>query len=115
VPRVRNGYPAEKPPELAEILITQSSAPGDIVADPFMGSGSVGVAALRLGRRFLGNDLNPEAVHIASGRLAGLAEATAGVTDDVAPAPASPTDARSREAGARVVQADLLSFAPERR
>jgi site-specific DNA-methyltransferase (adenine-specific) len=69
VPRIRGGYPAEKPAEVAEVLIGQSSAPGDVVADPFMGSGSVGVAAARLGRRFLGNDLNPEAVHIASQRL----------------------------------------------
>jgi site-specific DNA-methyltransferase (adenine-specific) len=69
VPRVRGGYPAEKPPEVAEALIKQSSDPGDIVADPFMGSGSVGVAAVKLGRRFLGNDLNPEAVRIAANRL----------------------------------------------
>ena len=69
VPRIRGGYPAEKPPEIAEVLIAQSSQPGDIVADPFMGSGSVGIAATRLGRRFLGNDLNPEAVEIAAARL----------------------------------------------
>lgn len=69
VPRIRGGYPAEKPPELADVLIRQSSEPGDLVADPFMGSGSVGVAAARLGRRFLGNDLNPEAVQIAAQRL----------------------------------------------
>ena len=60
VPRIRGGYPAEKPPEVSEVLIGQSSQPGEVVADPFMGSGSVGVAALRLGRRFLGNDINPE-------------------------------------------------------
>ena len=69
VPRIRGGYPAEKPPEVAEVLIRQSSVAGDVVADPFMGSGSVGVAALRQGRRFLGNDLNPEAVAIAAQRL----------------------------------------------
>ena len=69
IPRIRGGYPAEKPAEVAEILINQSSVPGDLVADPFMGSGSVGVAAARLGRRFLGNDLNPEAVAIAARRL----------------------------------------------
>jgi site-specific DNA-methyltransferase (adenine-specific) len=69
VPRIHGGYPAEKPPELADVLIRQSSAPGDVVADPFMGSGSVGVAAARLGRRFLGNDLNPDAVRIAAQRL----------------------------------------------
>jgi site-specific DNA-methyltransferase (adenine-specific) len=69
VPRIRGGYPAEKPWEVAEPLINQSSTVGDVVCDPFMGSGSVGVAAVRLGRRFLGNDLNPEAVRIAANRL----------------------------------------------
>jgi len=69
IPRIRGGYPAEKPPEVAEVLIGQSSSAGEVVADPFMGSGSVGVAAGRLGRRFLGNDLNPEAVRIAAHRL----------------------------------------------
>jgi len=69
VPRIRGGYPAEKPPEVAEVLIRQSSKPGDVVVDPFMGAGCVGIAAGRVGRRFLGNDLNPEAVKIASHRL----------------------------------------------
>jgi site-specific DNA-methyltransferase (adenine-specific) len=69
VPRIRGGYPAEKPAEIAEVLVRQSSDPGNVVADPFMGSGSVGVAAARLGRRFLGNDLNPEALRIAAQRL----------------------------------------------
>ena len=69
VPRIRGGYPAEKPPEVAEVLIRQSTDAGDLVADPFMGSGSVGIAAARLGRRFAGNDLNPEAVRIAAHRL----------------------------------------------
>jgi len=69
VPRIHRGYPAEKPVAVSEILITQSSQPGDVVADPFMGSGSVGVAAARLGRRFLGTDLNPEAVRLSADRL----------------------------------------------
>ena len=69
VPRIHGGYPAEKPPDVSTVLINQSSQPGEIVADPFMGSGSVGVAALKLGRRFLGNDLNPEAVRLAAQRL----------------------------------------------
>ena len=69
VPRVHRGYPAEKPPAVSEVLVGQSSAPGELVADPFMGSGSVGVAAARLGRRFIGNDLNPDAVRLAASRL----------------------------------------------
>ena len=86
VPRIRGGYPAEKPPELAEVLLRQSSEPGDTVADPFMGSGSVGVAAARLGRRFLGNDLNPDAVRLAAQRLEAFgAGPGADVTPDLPP------------------------------
>jgi site-specific DNA-methyltransferase (adenine-specific) len=69
VPRIHRGYPAEKPPAVSEILVGQSSEPGEIVADPFMGSGSVGVAALRQGRRFVGTDLNPDAVQLSAERL----------------------------------------------
>ena len=74
VPRVHRGYPAEKPPAVSEVLINQSTAPGDVVADPFMGSGSVAVAALRAGRRFAGTDLNPEAVRLTADRLAQFGE-----------------------------------------
>jgi site-specific DNA-methyltransferase (adenine-specific) len=69
VPRVHRGYPAEKPPAVSEILVGQSTRAGELVADPFMGSGSIGVAAARLGRRFAGNDLNPEAVRLSAARL----------------------------------------------
>jgi len=68
-PRIHRGYPAEKPVKVSEVLVGQSSQPGEVVADPFMGSGSVGVAALKLGRRFIGTDLNPEAVALSAGRL----------------------------------------------
>jgi site-specific DNA-methyltransferase (adenine-specific) len=68
-PRVHGGYPAEKPPAVSEVLITQSTDPGQIVIDPFMGSGSVGIAAVRHGRHFLGNDLCVEAFDIAHRRL----------------------------------------------
>jgi site-specific DNA-methyltransferase (adenine-specific) len=77
VPRIHRGYPAEKPPAVSEVLIRQSSAPGDLVADPFMGSGSVGVAALRAGRRFCGTDLNPEAVRLTADRLRQFGEGRA--------------------------------------
>lgn len=69
VPRVHRGYPAEKPPAVSEVLIRQSTVPGEVVADPFMGSGSVGVAALRSGRRFCGTDLNLQAVRLTAERL----------------------------------------------
>jgi site-specific DNA-methyltransferase (adenine-specific) len=70
-PRVHRGYPAEKPTAVSEVLVRQSSTPGEIVIDPFMGSGSVGVAATRLGRRFRGNDICREAVDIATLRVQG--------------------------------------------
>jgi site-specific DNA-methyltransferase (adenine-specific) len=79
-PRVRNGYPTEKPTFVSEVLIRQSSAPGEIVGDPFMGSGSVGVAAVRLGRRFRGNDLSAKAIEVTRARLL-TARATAASTD----------------------------------
>jgi site-specific DNA-methyltransferase (adenine-specific) len=56
---------------VSEVLISQSSVAGDVVADPFMGSGSVGVAAVSLGRHFWGADLCSEAVRITTKRLVG--------------------------------------------
>ena len=73
VARVRNGYPAEKPVEVSEVLVEQSSDRGQLVIDPFMGSGSVGVAATRLGRRFAGNDISDSAVTHARRRFEALA------------------------------------------
>ncbi len=70
--RVNGGYPAEKPPAVSEVLISQSTEPGQLVIDPFMGSGSVGVAAANLKRSFLGNDLCVEAVDITRSRLRDL-------------------------------------------
>ncbi len=89
-PRIRGGYPAEKPSEIAEVLVRQSSEPGDVVVDPFMGSGSVGVAAARLGRRFLGNDLNPEAVKIAAQRLRQFGVGHVPAEVDALPQPGQP-------------------------
>ncbi len=68
-PRIARGYPTEKPAEISEVLVAQSSDPGALVIDPFVGSGSVGVAAARLGRSFMGTDVCEEAVLIASRRL----------------------------------------------
>jgi site-specific DNA-methyltransferase (adenine-specific) len=67
--RVFGGYPTEKPVELSRILVEQSTRPDELVIDPFVGSGSTGVAALGLGRRFAGSDTCAEAIEVASGRL----------------------------------------------
>lgn len=68
-PRICNGYPTEKPVPISEILVRQSTKPGDRVLDPFMGSGSAGVAARNLGREFCGNDISESALKVAHSRL----------------------------------------------
>jgi DNA modification methylase len=83
-PRISGGYPAEKPTSVSQTLITQSTEPGALVIDPFMGSGSVGVAAVGSGRNFAGNDLCLEAVDITRDRLRG-AGATEVTTVTAAP------------------------------
>jgi site-specific DNA-methyltransferase (adenine-specific) len=65
----RTGYPTQKPLKLLERIIRSSSNPGDLVADFFCGSGTTGVAAKRLGRRYLLVDDNPDAVRITNERL----------------------------------------------
>ncbi len=72
-PRVNGAYPTEKPVELLSVLVQQSSAPGDVVADPFCGSGSCGQAARSLGRKFWGADSSARAVELARGRCSGQA------------------------------------------
>ncbi len=67
--RVHQGYPTEKPVPLLKTLIEQSSQSDWVVADPFMGSGSTGSAALALGRHFWGNDISDSALELSSQRL----------------------------------------------
>jgi site-specific DNA-methyltransferase (adenine-specific) len=50
-------HPTEKPTALIEAILR--AVPGDVVLDPFMGSGATGCAALRCGRRFIGCEINP--------------------------------------------------------
>ncbi|SDR52772.1 DNA-methyltransferase [Paraburkholderia tuberum] len=52
-------HPNEKPLRLMEQMIRAHTVPGQVVLDPFMGSGSTGVAAAKLGRRFVGIELDP--------------------------------------------------------
>jgi site-specific DNA-methyltransferase (adenine-specific) len=70
-PRIKGSYPTEKPVDLHKVLIANSTLPGDIVLDPFMGSGSAGSAAIRLGRSFIGGDIKESAVALARQRCLG--------------------------------------------
>ena len=53
----RTGYPTQKPVALLERIIKASSDPGDVVLDPFRGSGTTLVAAHNLGRKWIGIDI----------------------------------------------------------
>ncbi len=62
-------HPTQKPLKLIERCLEASTQPGDVVLDPFAGSGSTGVAALGLGRRFLGAEVDREYAQLAVRRL----------------------------------------------
>lgn len=68
-------YPTQKPEALMERMVLAASRPGDLVLDPFIGSGTTGVVAVRHGRRFVGIDLNPEAIAVARTRIGREADA----------------------------------------
>ncbi len=64
-----NGHFATFPPALIEPCVLSGSREGDLVLDPFAGSGTTALVAGRLGRRFVGIELHPEYVNIAKRRL----------------------------------------------
>ncbi|HVX31487.1 MAG TPA: site-specific DNA-methyltransferase [Nitrolancea sp.] len=68
--RERTGYPTQKPLLILRRIIQASSNPGDLVLDFFAGSGTAGVAARELGRRFLLFDNNPDAISVMRQRFA---------------------------------------------
>ncbi|MFG0252413.1 MAG: DNA-methyltransferase [Phycisphaerales bacterium JB038] len=65
----RSTHPTEKPLGLIRKFVQVSSNPGDLVVDPFMGSGTTAVACAQLGRRCIGFDTCPEYIEMAKGRL----------------------------------------------
>jgi DNA modification methylase len=65
----RKRYPTQKPVALFQRMVEASAAPGYVVCDPFLGSGSSAIAALRAGCDFRGCDASPEAVGHAQERI----------------------------------------------
>jgi len=63
------GYPTQKPEEILIKIISASSNPGDIVLDPFCGSGTTCVVAKKLGRNYIGIDSSQDAINLAEKRL----------------------------------------------
>jgi len=68
----KSGYATQKNESLLRRIVAASSQPGDLVLDPFCGSGTTGVAAVELGRRFIGCDSSHAALHVAKKRLLSL-------------------------------------------
>lgn len=69
----KNGYPTQKPEKLLERIIKACSNPGDLVFDCFMGSGTTQAVAMKLGRRFIGADINLGAIQTTTKRLLSVA------------------------------------------
>lgn len=67
-------YPTQKPKKILELIIEASSQPGDIVFDCFMGSGTTQAVAMKLGRRFIGADINLGAIQTTTKRLLSVAK-----------------------------------------
>src|SRR6185312_7056475 len=62
-------YPTQKPVELFEAMLCGSVTAGEVVCDPFLGSGSSAIAALKRGCQFVGCDVDPEAIAFAEQRI----------------------------------------------
>jgi len=70
--RKGNFHPTVKPIKLASYLITIGSRRGDIILDPFAGSGTTLISAKMLGRKYIGYEINPEYYEIAKRRIASI-------------------------------------------
>ncbi len=65
----KTGYPTQKPLPIIERILAASSDPGDLVLDFFAGSGTTGAACLKLGRRFVLVDNNPQSIEVMKKRF----------------------------------------------
>lgn len=65
----KNLHDTEKPVELMEVLVNNSSQPKQIVLDPFMGIGATGIACMRTGRKFIGYELDEQYFDISKNRM----------------------------------------------
>jgi len=70
-------HPAQKPLALIERILLASSNEGDLVLDPFLGSGTTAIAALRRGRKCSGIELDPEWIRVTTQRIHAVGEVRA--------------------------------------
>jgi modification methylase len=86
----RKAHPTQKPEALLQRVILAASRPGDVVLDPFLGSGTTAVAAKRLGRRWIGIEQSADYAAIAAERLADVTPHAAGDLETMKPKRAEP-------------------------
>lgn len=75
----KTGYPTEKKEEMLEAILKMASDPGDLILDCFIGSGTTAAVAQKLGRRWIGCDINKGAVQTTTKRLQGI------ITEQISP------------------------------
>jgi modification methylase len=68
----KKGHPTQKPEALLHRVIVAATKPGDVVLDPFFGSGTTGAVAKRLGRRWIGIERDPAYIDLARKRIAAV-------------------------------------------
>ena len=100
----RKTHPTQKPEALLARVIVSASRPGDLVLDPFFGSGTTGAVAKRYGRRFVGTERDTTYVKAARARIAAVEPLPA---DALAPAPSKRSE--PRVAFLSVVEAGLIA------
>jgi DNA modification methylase len=67
--KIENDHPCAKPLNVMSLLIRRLTNEGDTILDPFMGSGTTGVACMQLGRNFIGCEIDPKYFAIAEKRI----------------------------------------------
>jgi len=87
----KKAHPTQKPEALLFRCVMAASNPGDVILDPFFGSGTTGAVAKRLGRRFIGIERDPAYAELARKRIAGVRTLPA---EDIAPKPARRSEPR---------------------
>ena len=77
----RKAHPTQKPEALLHRILIGCTNPGDVVLDPFFGTGTTGAVAKRLGRRFIGIERDPDYARAAEERIAKVQPLSAGAVD----------------------------------
>jgi adenine-specific DNA-methyltransferase len=89
----KTSHPCQFPVALAQRFVRSLTRPGEMVFDPFMGSGTTGVAALSLGRDFIGSETQRDYVTVAVDRMTRLGGGVLKVRPDHPPRDPRPTEA----------------------